>query len=395
MPGISEKLAAGSIAPEVTEPLWTGPNGTGPNGGVTQGLLGRWLVCRERARIHLIEGLRPPEQFNRALHYGQMWHMCEESLAAGVDHERPLTDYCRQLCRQFPLQQTEVTKWYRVCQVQFPEYVKWWAAHPDVTGRTPLLQEAKFDVPYTLPSGRKVRLRGKWDSVDLVDSSIWLKENKSKADVDEPLMMRMLTSGFEIQTMLYLTALMEVDVELVPAYPIAGVCYNVVRRPLSGGRGTITQKQGKPADGCGNCGGSGKTPKLGKVCSKCRGTGCVAGTPAETDDEFYARLLNDYIAKEPETYFFRWQVRILPGDVARFKRECLDPILEQLCTWYDEVTGSTLATCNYPPPQNYRMPYGVYSTLVDGGVTEVDRYADSGDRVGLERTSVLFPELED
>ena len=40
------------------------------------------------------------------------------------------------------------------------------------------------------------------------------------------------------------------------------------------------------------------------------------------------------------------------------------------------------------------MPYRVFSQLMDGGITEVDRYADTGDKVGLERAEILYPELD-
>src|SRR5205807_8697532 len=119
---------------------------------------------------------------------------------------------------------------------------------------------------------------------------------------------------------------------------------------------------------CKNCNGTKVTPKQGKICSKCEGRGLTLGTPPETDDEFFGRLLDDYIAKEPEYYFMRWVVELREGDIARFRRECLDPILENLVAWHEAVTtgrGAALpASC-----LNFRMPYNVYSPLMDGGIT--------------------------
>lgn len=154
-----------------TEPLWAGPCAAGPNGGVTQSMLGRWLACRERARIKYVLGLEPADTWRKEFGYGNMWHCCEESFASGGkldDVWAALTKHTDILLRKYPFQRDEIVKWHNVCMVQFPEYIKFWREHPDVVNRTPLLQEHVFDVPYKLPSGRVVRLRGKFDAVDLI-----------------------------------------------------------------------------------------------------------------------------------------------------------------------------------------------------------------------------------
>ena len=76
-------------------------------------------------------------------------------------------------------------------------------------------------------------MRGKWDSVDYIGKRVYLQENKTKGDIDEQAIRHNL--HFDLQTMLYMTALTE---ELEPQ-KIAGVRYNVIRRPLSGGKGSI------------------------------------------------------------------------------------------------------------------------------------------------------------
>ena len=184
-----------------------------------------------------------------------MWHICEEYYAGGTDWSKPLKEYCIALARKFPMDQSQVDKWYRVCQLQFPIYVTYWEQHPDVKARTPLLQEVSFKVPYVLPSGRTVLMRGKWDSVDLIgegrEAGIYLQENKTKGDPNEEAIERQLT--FDLQTMWYLTALQSYcdqheDVGFnLHGKRLKGVRYNVIRRPLSGGKGSIVQ--GKGTDG--------------------------------------------------------------------------------------------------------------------------------------------------
>lgn len=380
--------------------VWTGPGGEGPNGGITQSALARFLGCRERFRLTMVEGLRPADQFNKSLEFGQMWHLCEEALAKGADPSNrtdqwtPLTNYCQQLCRRYPLQQEEITKWYRIIKYQFPIYVDYWRRNPDVLTRTPLLQEQVFAVPYRLPSGRTVRLRGKWDAVDLIGqgkgAGIYLQENKTKGDVNEAQIKRQLS--FDLQTMFYLVALDEartiMDFSEGPEVrkildasgpPIAGVRYNVIRRPLSGGKGTIKKHQ--PS----------KSNPLG-----------------ETDEQYHARLAQ-YIRDEPESYFFRWKVEIGQPDLQRFRREFLDPILEQLCDWWDHIRRCALkgwSPFDTPGPvghgcsdvlpnlMHWRHPFGTYNVLDEGGSSDLDEYLATGSEVGLVRADALFGELQ-
>lgn len=198
--------------PAPRPPLWKGPQAEGPLGGVTFSSLAKFLQCRERFRVTMIEGLKPEEGFQKAIEYGQCWHTCEEALAAGLPWEPPLKEYAAGLCRKYPLAQEQVQHWFDVCRTQFPLYVEHWGKHPDVTSRTPLMQEQVFDVRYTLPSARVVRLRGKFDAVDLVgegkDAGVFLFETKTKGDIDEQATQRQLS--FDMQTMLYLTVLYQI-----------------------------------------------------------------------------------------------------------------------------------------------------------------------------------------
>jgi hypothetical protein len=350
---------------------WAGPCDPGEYGGITQSLLCKFLVDRERFRLLVVNGYKSADSFNHRLEYGNMWHVCEESLAGNKAWAQDLQYYCKSLCQKYKTQQEQVQHWYNVCKIQFPIYARYWARHPDVKARSPLLQEEVFHVPYLLPSGRTAYLRGKFDSVDMIgkgkSAGIYLQENKSKGDIDEPQLKRQLT--YDIQTMLYLVALWK---SYCPTgkgrstfgAPIEGIRYNVIRRPLSGGKGSIVQRKG-----------NGKT------------------TQPETNDKFYARLAG-VIEEDPSSFFMRWKVEILPSDIERFKREFLNPVLEQLCDWWEFLH-------NYTDPFNpdgngihWRMPYGVYSPLLDGGSTELDEYLASGSTLGLEQTTDLFPELK-
>lgn len=389
---LAEKIKSNrKISPKFKEPVWQGPEVD----GITQGLLSRFLVCRERFRLLVVKGLKPRDEFNHRMEYGQMWHTCEEEWARAKrqhdDWARDLHQYAKQLCSKYPFQKEQIQHWYNVCKVQFPIYTEFWSKHPDVKSREPLLQEQVFKVPYKLPSGRVVYLRGKWDSVDLIGkgkrASVFLQENKTKGKVDEGELRKQL--GFDLQTMFYLIALSKcfeyakngtnLDTEgMLPedahwgnlvyspgAMPV-GVRYNVVRRPLAGGKHSIRKHQ--PTK---------KNPQ------------------GESDAEFYARL-GSLIAEEPKHYFMRWKVQVSKIDLERFEHEFLVPILEQLCDWWLWVSNN-----NDPYQSNldngqyvhWRTPYGFYNVLAEGGSTELDSYLESGSKTGLQQTSELFPEL--
>ena len=367
----------------VDKPLWDGPEANGENGGVTFSMLSKFLTCPERFRVRYVLGLTPVQKFNHRIEYGQMWHACEEALAARRPWDVALKVYVKDLMAKYQMDRDEIRKWYNVCLFQFPLYVEYWAKHPDVKERTPVFQEEVFDVPYRLPSGRTVRLRGKFDAVDLIRSAgigkgesagVYLQENKSKGDPNELELRRQLT--YDLQTMLYLVALSEIDrrdgplIKQSDGVPVRGVRYNVVRRPLSGGKGTIQRHKGKVLK-------NGTTK------------------PDEPEDAFYKRAAQ-YVKDAPETYFMRWRVEVSETDVTRFRRECLDPLLERLCDWYNMVTtkGDPFSPSNNKDYRlHYRHPFGVVNSVDEYGYGDLDEFLASGSKVGLTRAS-LFTELK-
>lgn len=375
---LGKKLASKVKAPS-NKPLWDGPCSDSNMGGVTQSMLSRYLVCKERFRINTIEGLYPVEGFNKSLEYGNMWHVCEEHFQDGDKNwDKHLQTYVWWLQKKYPMQQAEIVNWCRICLLQFPIYIKFWEKHPDVLSKTPLFQEEVFKVPFTLPSGRIVFLRGKFDSVDLIGKGkavgIYLQENKTKSGPNEQQIKRQLS--FDLQTMIYLIALENLKERYqngeitsdgskrLKDFAVKGVRYNVIKRPL--------QYQGKK----------------------------------ETAEEFYTRLAG-IIEKEPADWFMRWTVDISQEDLDKFKTTCLIPELENLCDdyeWWSDCLQAGRSSFNgdyrrkyYPDhtPHHARRPFGVYDTLAEGGSTDLDEYLATGSRVGLHRQQTLFSELEE
>jgi hypothetical protein len=368
------------------EPLWKGPH----EDGITFSLLSRFLVCRERFRLYALEGLRPIRRFDHRIGFGDMWHVCEQALAAAdswVEAGTPrgycpapwdglLLDYAKNQCRLYPTQQQEVDHWYNVVKVTFPQYVEFWSKNQDVKDRTPVFQEKKFRVEYKLPSGRLVYLRGKWDAVDIIGkgnyAGLWVQENKTKGNPNPNKIRRQLR--FDLQTMLYVIALEAAQNEMhspvsgrAQELPVGGVRYNVVRRPLSGGKGSI--RQWKPSK---------RNPS------------------GETKYEFFKRLEVE-IKEAPETYFMRWKTPLLPQDLRDFRERCLDPILEQLCVWWEVVSVYPDSSQLFKAPVNnihWRHPYGVFNPLLEDMDGDLDDYLETGSKAGLERADSVFPELQ-
>lgn len=342
-------------------PLWEGPESSGPQGGITQSLLGAFLSCRERFKVKVVDGWKAADQFSPRMEYGNMWHVCEEALAGvgpaegNCDWRRALQVYCQGLVKKYQPQQSQVNDWYEKAKAQFPLYVEWWSRHPDVKDRTPLLQEQVFHVPYTLPSGRVVYLRGKWDAVDLIGTGnkagIYIQENKTKSGIDVLKIQRQMK--FDLQTMMYFIVLSEhIDNAMAgdKLFPVdhgrpVGVRYNVIKR-----------------------------------------------SQHKTAESMVNKIKEDIAANRGQEWFARWKTEISDDDVRKFKAKFFHPVLENLCWWWDEMVGNE--TDYPPPPSHWRHPFGIYNPMDEGGFSDVDEYIDTGSTVGLVRATSLFGELE-
>lgn len=370
--------SANKIKKPVQTPFWKGPL----EDGITFSLLNRFLECRERFRLRVVDGIVDDEGFNKSMEYGSMWHEAEAALAKNptlINHTCPsivkaMQGYRDKLLERFPDNHKDIQHWYQVCRTAFPVYVEHWHK----THHTkPLLQEVAFRVPYTLPSGRTLTLRGKWDAVYLKGKHIWLQENKTKGEIDEEGIMA--TVDQNLQVMFYLIALdhymqspgifrlpgvIATTPEIFKGYKLAGVMYNVIRRPLAD-RYAIRQKK------------------------------------SETPKEFYKRL-QEVIREDPDHYFKRWEARITPKDIKTFKHQCFDPILEGLMDWWEHIKAciaNSVSPYYVFPGENfnvhYRTPFGIYHSLAGGFRGSYFNLLTKGSQQNLRKLTTLYPELEE
>lgn len=368
MPNLSDKIrkAADTQLSSRGRPVWDGPESNSSNGGITFSLLSRFLVCRERFRILVVEGLKPKDHFSSKMDYGNIWHTAEEAYGKGdnanYSWQDEVTKYCQKLAEKYPMDKEEIRHWYNMCMTQFPVYIEYWSKHPEQQSRKSLFQEQVFQVPYRLPSGRTVYLRGKWDGCDLVGDEIWLQENKTKSQIDQYKIQRQLS--YDMQCMIYAIALehfdwrtkfnimsSKSDINIFNKASFKGIRYNVIRRSAH-----------------------------------------------KTHESMYKKMSEDISNNRGGEWFARWNVEISSNDIENFKMECLNPILENLCNWWH------LQMCKNPTDipmecwirgNHWRHPHGIYNPIDEGGSGEVDEYMRSGNEVGLQRTNNLFPELQE
>lgn len=378
------KLAKANSSVE-DKPVWEGPQSSSTQGGITQSMLNGYLFDMERFRIKTVLGYREEPYFSHHKEYGNFWHILEEHHAKGCSFEeceKHLSAYVKELCRKYPTDQYTIVKWYYVAVHQFPCYVSHWSKHKDTKVRKPYLEEQTFQVEYMLPSERIVYLRGKFDSVGVYPKKyVELQENKSKGEVNAEQIQR--TLNFDLQTMFYMIALktyMATDRDGATLVNLpTRVRYNVVVRPLSGGKHSIQQRKGRGA------------AKVG----------------AETDAEFYKRLQEE-IESDPSFFFHRWLCDISEHDITRFKVLCLNPVLENLCDdfewWAYCCTDPSTSLFNttersklfpYHTRRHYVVPFGMYNPIAEGRGTPYDEYilTDGKSTKGLIKEPNLFPEL--
>jgi len=352
----------------LSSPAWKGPLVD----GVSQSMICDYLACKERFRVRVIEGLSSPDSFNVSIEFGHMWHLCEEMFSAGKDWIGPLTDYAAELSKRYRQEQSQVLKWYNVVKLHFPIYLGYWSNQEDEKHIEPLLQEVVFKVEYPLQNGKVAFIRGKMDGVDLIPGDgIYLKENKTKSKIDVQSIERQLTNDMQVMT--YLTALHKIR----PSdwtEEIKGVRYNVIRRPLSGGKGSIRPHQP------------------------------TKNRPGESMEEFYERLIG-VILDDVDNYFERWKCLVGPNELNKFQSQTLDPVINNLADDYEwwsfclsenqSPYNYKLRSIEYPEHKlrHYRLPYGTYNITQQGGFSDVDDYLNTGSKVGLEVCQNFFPEL--
>ncbi len=308
--------------------------------GISYSLLSRFVNCRERFRIYTVEGLRPADTSD-SMDFGTMFHSILEEHAQG----RNLA-YLKRKLQQQAKNDPDAKAMADQCLLLFKYYEETWREND--AGRNYISQEEVFRVPVYLPSGRKIDLRGRYDEIYRENGAIWLQENKTKAHIDELALSNIL--AHDLQTMLYCYT-----IKLKYKEEPRGVLYNVIRRPL------LKQKQ------------------------------------KETDLDFLHRIEDD-IKTRPEHYFVRFRTEFGDGDVEKFCKRTLFPLLESVCVWWESIKANPFNPWTQedgsPNLHHYERPFGVYDSFRNGKGDYFDLITRGVDS-GLELIETVFPELEE
>jgi hypothetical protein len=372
-------------------------------------MLSKFIVCRERFRMYSVYGYKAEDDFDHKIEFGNYWHHAKETWRAGEDWKAAVQKHKHYLMSCYPAKADEIEKWAYIASGVF----KVWLSSPrKLKSERQILQEVAFKVPYTLPSGRKVYMRGKYDSIYAQGKNLYIEDDKSKGFIDDEGISATLDGV--LQMGFYHTA---ARVSLIPGtatvptvlnctpdqtiqlpksktpYKFAGTRYNIVRRPLAE-----------------------KNP--------------IRPRKAETAKQFYDRAIQQ-VKGNPDYYFIPKTLELPESKLKRFQQRILHPWLESLCDWWTWIKvnpddpwspqsstdyllacspddpeqqeiarklGNTMDKISDSPLHNsihYQTPWGVFNSLFGGFRGDYFTLLTRGSDNGLKKVSTLFPELQE
>lgn len=287
--------------------------------GVTYSFLDEFQHCREQARLSYVVGYTQVAMVE-AFEYGNCIHACLEAYGNAnrevFNHNEVLNAYRDK--RRKTLTSAEAQELNRIVETArlvWPAYLKWWTTKkgmetlPDCEF---VSLEEDFKFPHTLPNGREIILRGRFDGILRYQGQLWLMENKTKSVVDERIADYL---PHDMQTMMYCHC-----IEQKYGEPVAGILYNVVRRP---------------------------------------GLRYAAKDPSLSN--LLQRIAAD-LAERPEFYFLRWNVYLAPDDISKWVDRVLNPILRNVILWWEEIESDPFNPWSIPDRvHHYASPAGLYT----------------------------------
>ncbi len=293
--------------------------------GVTQSIIGRYLSCPEKVHLGMEERLGAMRTTG-ALSFGSLVHEALDWLYTGFmkNHTKGVALNLKAVSADLAvwmkeklaedrriLQEagaaTEATELsleenFGMAEIVLNAYFRRWTR--DYDHYEWLALEKEFCVPYVMPSGNIIPVRGKIDGVMRIRDKLWLFETKTKARIEDEAIVSKL--NFDLQVLLYMWAMQRIYGEK----PM-GVIYNLIRRPQ------------------------------------------LRRTQKEMLSEFLERIRVD-IETRPEFYFIRYEAAILPHETARWELEFLN-IMTSIEQWANgahrfrnsSACSGMFGTCEY------------------------------------------------
>lgn len=326
--------------------------------GVTQSLLQKFINDEDRYHKKAVLGLKPVDR-KEAMEYGTIFHkLIEEGARMGHNYSRLemlriMNSYMKQV---YP--SAESTLLFKIAMAQYNKYKEWEANKPKYNY---IAQEPVFNEPFKLPATKwnpcpeisinipesTIHLRGRIDEVIDRNGELWLQENKTKSRIDIAVLQDTVPDN--IQVMIYAVA-----ASIKYGRPVAGFIYNVIRKP--------GQRQRQK----------------------------------ESDEDFVTRIEAD-IAADKNYYFYRLEYRFKPGQINKWIRESLVPLLYRVYIWWRSIeanpTNPWVDAEGNINPFHGRKPFGVYDPMSNGKGDYFDLIV-YGRKQGLTVDFDMFSELK-
>jgi hypothetical protein len=326
--------------------------------GVTQSLLQKFVQCRDRFHKHVVLGLRETGR-KEAMEYGSIFHkLLELGTLLGKNNTR--MNLLKAANTAFANKDIESVELIKTAVVQYFEYLKWEHDKPKYKyiAAEPVFREL-YELPtisfnpceeinIRIPSGIKIPLRGRIDEVLEINGHMWIQENKTKGRIDESMLIDTIPSN--IQVMFY-----AVCSQLKYSRPCKGVIYNVIRKPA------LRQRQ------------------------------------SESDNDFIERIKED-IQTQPDHYFKRYSYEFQKGQIEKWIREELNPLLVHVYLWWKSISKNPTVPWvdldGNVNPFHGRKSFGVYDSMSQGKGDFYELIVN-GRTSNLIFSKQLFPELEE
>ena len=326
--------------------------------GVSQSLLQKFVVCQDRFHKATVLGMRETSR-KEAMEYGSLFHKLIEVGATMQDYSRvKLMSYMFDFTRKrYPAPESELLA--KIAVSQYFRYRDWYANKPaykyiqaepifNESYSLPALHfEPNEEIRIRIPPGIRIPLRGRIDGV-IENNGMWIEENKTKSRVDLNLLQDTIHSN--IQVMFY-----AVCSQLKYGQPCNGVIYNVIRKPA------LRQRV------------------------------------KESNPDFIKRIEED-IDERPDWYFSRLSYEFQRGQVTRWEREELQPLLARVYLWWRSIeanpTNPWMDILGNANPFHGRKSFGIFDSMTQGKGDFYDLIV-YGRNANIEYVQDQFPELQD
>lgn len=268
--------------------------------GLTQGTLAKWMLCPEKARLSVLNGLDMAGH-KSAIEFGNIFHEnlekvytiygqhAKDSVPFSIDDAIATSEsYLRRqeaVCYAALHNEKDAASFqetFAIISKMLPLYFRQWGG--DFRAKQWVSLEEEFNVPYTTFDGTVTfPLRGKIDGVYRAGDNIWIMDTKTKSVINDPTLSTRL--GYDLQMGFYMYA-----VSVLYGKEPTGLLYNLIRRPQ------------------------------------------LRRKVSESVDDFASRCAADAWNNMSE-YFRRIEVIVLPEERDRFRRELFASI-DAFVTWY-------------------------------------------------------------